>query len=98
MQGCSVLRQGICTPWGRGALGTVFLTAPEEKCLSGCFRALLGDFAHPSIPGASDVCHRACHWFVGYRSQPAPHTFSNIITSTRLEELQQVLRIFFYLL
>lgn len=43
-----MLRQGICTPWG--ALGTVFLTVPEEKCLSGCCRTLLGASAHPSIP------------------------------------------------
>lgn len=83
-----MLRQRICTPWARGALGTVFLTAPEEKCLSGCCRTLLSDSAQPSIPGASDARRRAWHWFVRYRPQPAPHIFSNIITSTRLEGLQ----------
>lgn len=68
---------------GQGSSSTGFLTAPEEKCLSGCCRTLLGASAHPSIP----AYHRAWHCFVRYRSQPAPHVFSNIIASTRLEGL-----------
>lgn len=88
-----MLKQGNHTAWVTRALGTAFLTALEEKCLSvGAAKpiwvAALGSPAGacPSLlelPGPSAVCLSTGLWEVNHSTSG----LSNITKSTRVEGL-----------